>query len=121
MAHVAPTGPVGVVGYCWGGRLAWLSAASLQIAAAVGYYGAMINENLSAVPACPVLLHFGDADHAIPLSAVEEISAAYPDLPIHIYPAGHGFNCDVRDSYHEDSATLALERTLAFLEENLNP
>lgn len=120
VAHVAPTGPVAVVGYCWGGLLAWLAAASLPIDAAVGYYGGRINAHLDAVPACPILLHFGDTDPSIPLSAVEEIGAAYPDVPIHVYPAGHGFNCDVRDSYHEESATLALERTIEFLAENLN-
>jgi carboxymethylenebutenolidase len=117
--HVAPTGPVAVVGYCWGGLLAWLSAAELPIQAAVGYYGGRITTYLDQAPAVPILLHFGDSDASIPLEAVEEIRAAYPDLPVHIYPAGHGFSCDVRGSYHQESADLALERTLAFLDSNL--
>ena len=119
VAHVEPSGPVAVVGYCWGGLLAWLSAADLPIAAAVGYYGGRITDYLDRGPACPILLHFGDEDASIPLSAVEQIGAAYPDVPIHLYAAGHGFNCDVRGSYDEPSAQVALERTLAFLAQNL--
>ena len=118
-AHISPTGPVAVVGYCWGGLLAWLSAAELPIAAAVGYYGGRITQYLDRAPACPILLHFGDEDASIPMSDVEQIRAGYPDVPIHVYNAGHGFNCDVRGSYDEESAVLALERTLAFLDTHL--
>jgi carboxymethylenebutenolidase len=116
VAHVAPTGRVATVGYCWGGSLAWLSANELPVTAAVGYYGGQITQFLDRAPKCPVLLHFGARDAAIPLDGVAKIAEQYPDVEIHIYDdADHGFNCDVRASYHPASAALALERTLAFL------
>lgn len=116
VAHLAGSGPVGVVGYCYGGSLAWLAAHSLPVAAAVGYYGGQIIQFLDRAPQAPVLLHFGEVDYMIPLSDVEEIRRAHPTVPAHVYPgADHGFNCDARDSYHPEAAPQALERTLAFL------
>ncbi len=70
-------------------------------------------------PNCPVQLHFGEQDQAIPLEGVEKVRAAHPELPIYLYPAGHGFNCDQRASYHAESARLARERTLAFLRQHV--
>jgi len=117
-AHAA--GKVGLVGYCWGGALAYVSAARLDgVDAAVGYYGGGIAANIAASFKAPVLLHFGDNDQSIPLSDVEKVRAANPDIPIHIYPAGHGFNCDERASYDADSAKLARERSLAFFAEHV--
>lgn len=111
---------VGVTGYCWGGSLAWLSATRLDgIAAAVGYYGGDVARTRDETPRCPVMLHFGETDHGIPMSDVEAVMAAQPDLPIHVYPAGHGFSCDARASYHAESAALALSRTLPFLRRHL--
>jgi carboxymethylenebutenolidase len=111
---------VGVVGYCWGGSLAWAAATRLDgVAAAVCYYGGQIAEMAGEIPRCPVLLHFGETDASIPLSHVETVRAAHPDLPVHVYPAGHGFSCDERASFHAPSAAKALERTLAFLRKHL--
>jgi carboxymethylenebutenolidase len=116
VAHVASTGPVATIGYCWGGSLAWLSASKLPVATAVGYYGGQITQFLDRAPRCPVQLHFGALDAAIPLDGVAKIAEQYPDVEIHVYDeADHGFNCDVRATYHPASAALALERTLAFL------
>ena len=116
VTHVAPTGPVAAIGYCWGGSLAWLAASQLPVAAAVGYYGGQITQFLDRAPQCPVLLHFGALDSAIPLDGVAKIGEQYPDVEIHVYDdADHGFNCDARATYHPESAALALERTLAFL------
>ncbi|MDE0194105.1 MAG: dienelactone hydrolase family protein [bacterium] len=116
VAHLASNGPVGVVGYCYGGSLAWLAAHSLPVAAAVGYYGGQIIQFLDRAPEAPVLLLFGEVDYMIPLSDVEQITRAHPTVPVHVYPgADHGFNCDARDSYHPEAAAQALERTLAFL------
>ncbi|MCY3951507.1 MAG: dienelactone hydrolase family protein [bacterium] len=113
---LASNGPVGVVGYCYGGSLAWLAANALPVAAAVGYYGGQIIQFTDRAPQAPVLLHFGEVDYMIPLSDVEEIMRAHPAVPVHVYPgADHGFNCDARDSYHPEAAARALERTLAFL------
>jgi len=114
-AHLRDTGPVGVVGYCYGGSLAFLAAASLPIAAGVGYYGGQIIQFPELNPTAPLLLHFGEVDYMIPLADVEEISRRYPQVEVHVYPgADHGFNCDARDSYHAEAATLALQRTLEF-------
>ncbi len=119
IAAVAEAGQVGVVGYCWGGSIAWLAACRLPVAAAVGYYGGQVRELSGETPRCPVLLHFGEQDAAIPLEDVDEVRRLHPEVPIHLYPAGHGFNCDLRGSYHAESAALARERSLAFLAEHL--
>ncbi len=111
---------VGVVGYCWGGSMAWVSAAQLPIAAAVGYYGGFITKYIDKAPKAPIMLHFGKKDDHIPISDVEKIEATYPEIPVYLYDAGHGFNCNVRGSYDEPSAKLALERTLAFFAEHLS-
>ena len=116
VTHVAATGPVAPIGYCWGGSLAWLSASQLPVAAAVGYYGGQITQFLDRAPRCPVQLHFGALDAAIPLDGVAKIGEQYPDVEIHVYEeADHGFNCDARATYNPAAAALALERTLAFL------
>ena len=97
---VRHAGPVGVVGYCWGGTLAYLAACELPVAAAVAYYGSRIVENLGhAQPHAPVQYHFGERDQSIPPEAIEKIRAADPTGEIHVYPADHGFNCDQRAAY----------------------
>ena len=118
--EVAGEGRTGVVGYCWGGTVAWAAATRSPIfAAAVSYYGGGVPDLADEQPNCPVLLHFGEHDHAIPLDGVEKLKAAHPELPVHIYPAGHGFNCDQRASYHAESSRLAHERTVAFLRQHV--
>lgn len=118
---VAGAGKVGVVGYCWGGYLAWLAATRLPgIAAAVSYYGGGIGSVAAEEPHCPVLMHFGEKDHAIPLADVDKVRAAHPaGVDIHVYPAGHGFNCDERPSHDPDSARTARERTIGFFRRHL--
>jgi carboxymethylenebutenolidase len=113
-------GKVGVVGYCWGGSLAFAAACTQDgLAAAVGYYGGTIAKMLDQRPKVPLILHFGDLDTHIPMSDVAAIKAALPDVPVYTYPAGHGFNCDARGSYDKPSAAQALDRTLAFLGKHL--
>jgi len=119
VAHVAETGPVAVIGYCFGGSLAWLAANELPVAAAVGYYGGQIHEFIDRAPNAPTLLHFGALDHAIPLDHVEAIASQHPLVPVHVYQgAQHGFSCDRRGSHHALSAAVALGRTLEFLVAN---
>ena len=119
VAHVTATGPVGAVGYCFGGSLAWLSAVDLPVTAAVGYYGGQIHSLNDRDPAVPTMLHFGQLDSAIPLEQVEEIMKAHPDVDVHVYEgAQHGFNCDARGSFHPLSAAIALGRTLDFFVAN---
>jgi carboxymethylenebutenolidase len=120
--HVAEAGKVGVVGYCWGGLLTWRSASQLKgISAAVPYYGGGITAEaeIARMPKCPVLAHFGEKDHWIPLDGVDAFREAHPNVEVHVYPANHGFNCDQRGAYDEGSARLARERTLGFFAKNL--
>jgi carboxymethylenebutenolidase len=108
------SGKVGVVGYCWGGSVAWRAATQLAVDGAVGYYGGMVAEFAAEMPKCPVMLHFGDKDQSIPMSQIETINKHHPNLPIHVYPADHGFNCEDRKQYDAAAAKLARERTLGF-------
>ena len=110
---------IGVVGYCLGGTLAWLSAARLPIHAAVGYYGGRIAQYLGERPKVPVMLHFGEQDQHIPQSEIDAIAKAYPEVPIYTYPAGHGFNRDGSAGYSASCAMRARARTLEFLREHL--
>lgn len=113
-------GKVGVVGYCLGGSVAWAAAARLSgLSAAVGYYGGRVIAMKDLEPRVPTLLHFGEKDANIPIAGVREVAAAHPDVPVHTYPAGHGFNCDQRESYDAPSAALAWTRTLEFFAKNL--
>ena len=113
-------GKVGVVGYCFGGLMTWLSATSLSgVAAASSYYGGGLVNVADQTAQCPVIMHFGALDEHIPLSDVDKIKAAQPDVPVYVYDADHGFNCNHRGSYHAESAALAKERTLAFFGEQL--
>jgi carboxymethylenebutenolidase len=110
---------IGVVGYCFGGTLAWLAAARLHPAAAVGYYGGRIGSYAAETPHAPVMLHFGKQDTHIPAEEVAKIKAAHPAVEIHWYDAGHGFNCDARASYDAVAARLARQRSLDFLKKYL--
>jgi carboxymethylenebutenolidase len=117
---IASAGKIGIVGYCWGGTVAWVSAAKLDgLACSAPYYGGGILANKDLKPRCPVMLHFGETDHAIPIGDVRAWLAARPELAAHIYGAGHGFNCDQRGSYHAESAQLARERTLEFFRKQI--
>lgn len=114
------TGKAGALGYCMGGRLAYMAAARLPLDAAVAYYGGGIQNqlDLAASVACPVQFHFAEQDNHIPLEAVDAVKAAMAGKPaeIHVYPgAQHGFNCWARASYHAGSASLAHGRSLNFL------
>ena len=104
------------IGYCWGGSLSWLCATRLGVKASVCYYGGQISDFIDEVPGCPVLMHFGETDDSIPMASVERIRTAHPQVKIHTYQAGHGFNCEQRGSYHSESADLALKRTVDFIQ-----
>ena len=111
----------GIVGYCWGGTLAWWGATRTKhFAAAVGWYGGGIAGTRNETPSAPVQLHFGELDHGIPLSDVELIRQAQPGVEIFIYPgAQHGFGCDDRSAYSAPDAAEAQARTLAFFAKHL--
>lgn len=106
-------GPTGAVGFCWGGTIAFLANTRLGMPAA-SYYGgrtmAFVQEKLRA----PMLFHFGEHDPIIPPEHRAAQIAAHPEAEAHVYPAGHGFNCDARADFEPESAALALRRTVDF-------
>jgi carboxymethylenebutenolidase len=110
-------GKIAVIGYCMGGSIAFLSTTRLNhVAAAVGYYGGQIAQFASEKPKAPLMLHFGEKDQAIPLTDVEKIKAAQPNVPVFVYNgAGHGFHCDERGSFNAEAAQVAACRTEEFL------
>jgi carboxymethylenebutenolidase len=114
-----PALKVGVLGFCFGGSLAWLAATRLNPSAAVCYYGGQIAAYATEIPLCPVMMHFGAKDPHIGSAEIEKIKAAHPDLPLFLYDAGHGFNCDQRKDYEPESAKLARQRTLEFFSRHL--
>ncbi len=120
--EVKSVGPVGVVGFCMGGTVAFLAATRLDgVKAAVCYYGGKIVAFADEKPRCATQMHFGALDQGIPLTDVETIKGKRPDCEVFIYPdAGHGFHCDERASYHAPSAAQAWERTQAFLGRHLS-
>ncbi|MEO6184692.1 MAG: dienelactone hydrolase family protein [Steroidobacteraceae bacterium] len=116
---VRHAGAVGVVGYCWGGSLAYLAACELPVRAAVSYYGTRTLQMLDRQPRVPVQYHFGERDKSLPPEAIEKIRAAHPQGEFFTYPADHGFNCDHRAAFDAAAAKLARERTLEFLARHL--
>jgi carboxymethylenebutenolidase len=119
-ASVAPGGSVGVIGYCWGGFVAWMTAARLNgFACAVCYYGGGMTEATDEKPRCPVMAHFGERDAAIPVDGVRKFAQVHPEVDVLLYDAEHGFNCDERKSYNADAAALARQRSLDFLHKHI--
>lgn len=116
---VSHAGPVGMVGFCWGGTVTYLAAGKTNIAAAVVYYGGGIVKLLDETPRCAMVFHFGERDSQIPLADVERIRAAFPQGEYHRYAAGHGFNCTDRASFDAAAAHVAFGRTLAFFRKHL--
>ena len=118
---VKSVGPVGIVGFCLGGSIAFVAATKLSgLSAAVGYYGGAVVRFADDKPKVPTQLHFGEKDAGIPLTDVETIKTRRPDVEVHVYPgAQHGFHCDERGSYDKASADIAWPRSLDFLARHL--
>lgn len=119
-AELGQNAKVGVIGFAWGGAVAWLAACRLDVNAAVSYYSGQIFELNDEEPQCPVLLHFGEEDPIVDFDQIEAIRAEHPNVKDHIYPAGHGFNNDHTEDYEEGSARLARSRTATFLIDRLS-
>ena len=121
LGQQAPALRCGVVGFCWGGSIAFLANTRLGLPA-VSWYGARTVPFLDEPLRAPMLFHFGARDHSIPAADVELHRRRQPDAELHVYPAGHGFNRDV-DPRHYDagSARIAQARTDAFLARALVP
>lgn len=118
-AAIASAGRIGTVGYCWGGTVALLAAMRLGLPS-VSYYGARNVAFLGETPKAPVMFHFGERDESIPPDMVEKHRRMLPQMDVFTYPAGHAFNRHIDPGhYDEASATLALQRTLAFFDRHL--
>jgi len=89
------------------------------VAAASSYYGGGVVGQKDLAAKCPVIMHFGELDAHIPMTDVEAIKQAQADVPVHVYAADHGFNCDQRASFNAEAATLAKQRTLAHFAQHL--
>jgi carboxymethylenebutenolidase len=115
-------GTVGTVGYCWGGSVVWLAAARLErVSAAVSYYGSRIVNYMDERPRVPTMLHVGQADASLPIEKVRELGKRYPELAIHEYEAGHGFDCDHRADFDSTASAHAMTRSLAWLSGTASP
>jgi carboxymethylenebutenolidase len=118
---VKTVGPVGIIGFCLGGSIAYAAATKLSgLSAAVGYYGGAIVRFADDKPKVPTQLHFGEKDAGIPPTDVETIRSKRPDVEVFVYPgAQHGFHCDERASYDKASADIAWPRSLGFFARHL--
>lgn len=111
---------IGVVGYCFGGLLTWLSACDLEgVDAAVSYYGGGVVGQVEKQANCPVMMHFGELDAHIPMTDVAKIKDAQPKVQVFSYDADHGFNCDHRESFNESASEKALGRSLEFFAQHV--
>jgi carboxymethylenebutenolidase len=114
---VADAGKVALIGFCWGGSLAWLGACRRRYDGAVAYYGSMMPDHAGEQARCPVIAHIGDRDTTLPAERIARFRAAQPAVPVHIYAgAQHGFDNENRSERYDAAAhRLARERTLEFL------
>jgi carboxymethylenebutenolidase len=120
--EIKSVGPVGIIGFCMGGTIAFLAATRLSgLSASVAYYGGRIVAFADEKPKCPVQMHFGETYQGIPMTDVEAIKQKRSsDSEIYVYAgAGHGFHCDERGSFHKASCDLAWQRTTAFLAKHM--
>ena len=121
----APLEKVGAVGYCLGGRLAYMAAARTDISASVGYYGVMIDQMLdeSHAIANPLMLHIPTADHFVGPEAQAAIHAGlgnHPKVTLHDYEGlDHGFAAEMGNRRDTEGAELAEGRTAAFFAAHL--
>jgi carboxymethylenebutenolidase len=112
-----PNGKTSIMGFCLGGSLAYRAATTNKdLAAASCYYGGQIADMADLAPLCPTTVHFGETDASIPVEKAEIVKQKRPEVPVYIYPAGHGFNCDARSAYEPESAKLAWQRTMELID-----
>jgi carboxymethylenebutenolidase len=113
-------GKVGIVGYCWGGTVAWVAAARVPgLSASVPYYGGGMPNFMDEKPKVPVMCNFGEKDQSPTPDQARQLLAKHPQVKGHFYAAGHGFNCDQRGSYDAAAAKLARQRTLEFFRQHI--
>ena len=119
--YLSGKGKVGLVGYCFGGLMSWMASCNANgLSCVSSYYGGGIIEVNDLKPKVPTIMHFGELDAHIPMEDVRSIEVAHSDVPVHVYDADHGFNCDHRPSYNQAAADLARRRTLDLFKEHLS-
>lgn len=118
--HLA-TANIGIVGFCFGGTVAWWGATQTRLFhAASCWYGGGIAGSRDERPNCPVQMHFGEMDQSIPMKDVEAVRGAQRNAEIYVYPgAGHGFGCNERGSFNHAAYERAQQRTLEFFARHL--
>jgi carboxymethylenebutenolidase len=119
--HIADVGKIAILGFCWGGSLAWLAGCRRDYDGAVAYYGSMMPDFAHEAPRCPIIAHIGDRDNTLPAEKIATFRAAQPSVPVYIYQgAQHGFDNENRAERHDPAAhKLARERTLEFLAKHI--
>ena len=117
ISYVRSAGKVSVIGYCWGGSLAWRAACSFdELSASIVYYGGDVPKLSKLKPRCEVICHFGELDKSIPINLVNDFKTFHKNVRVYTYPADHGFNCDHRIQYNPKCAEIAFDRSIKFLE-----
>ena len=123
--HETCTGKVGVVGYCWGGLISYLTAVQHKPDAAVGYYGVGIDKKLDLAKdlACPLMLHYAGQDQFAGPEVAKHVRESFshdPRVTVWEYPnAGHAFARPGGAHFEAKSADLADMRSVSFLVEHL--
>jgi carboxymethylenebutenolidase len=118
---VAEAGKTAIIGFCWGGSLAWMAACRSDYQAAVAYYGSAMPDYARETPRCPVIAHVGEDDTSFPPSRVAAFQAAQPGVPVYSYAGTpHGFDNETRPArYRPEAHRVARERTLTFLAQHI--
>ena len=120
-------GKIGALGYCLGGKLAYLTAARTDVDCAVSYYGVAIEASLdeAANITCPMVMHFASEDQFVPPDAVDAVRNTFEgrsEIEIYYYHGvNHAFATPGRDSYHKPSTMMAYSRSIALLRRVLGP
>jgi carboxymethylenebutenolidase len=114
-------GPVAICGFCTGGTWAWVSAALLDLEAALVFYGSQVADHVNRKPKCPVELHYGDSDFVVPFDVITQIKDANPGIALHIYPGcNHAFFNPDQRFYDQDASSLLWSRSLEFLRQRFS-
>ena len=126
-AQPACKGKIGALGFCLGGKLAYLAAAEAGVDCTVGYYGVAIEQQLDLVPRikCPLVLQFAAEDKFVPAAAVAEIRKAFSgreDVEIHVYPGvDHAFARPSGHAWNKPAAVMAHSRSIGLFRRVMGP
>lgn len=115
--HVDDERHTAVIGFCWGGGLAFKSAQEMPLACSIAFYGTRLKQFMDKPLKAPVQMHFGAKDEHSPPDVIEAVQGKFPEVETYVYDAGHAFANDARPTFYvEDAAVLAHERSKALLD-----